>query len=131
MEGSGEYRMSSVRKLAVRIFRMMIKRSTGQIIKDPTSGLQGLNRKAFLFYSKFNNFVHNYPDANMIIQMLLNEFTMAEIPAVMHQRIAGTSMHSGLKPIIYMMKMFLTTSVVIVREKRRRYREREMRLSEM
>ena len=118
MENSGVYKMSSVRKIAIKLFRFMIRRSTKRSVQDPTSGLQGLNRKAFIFYSYYNNFVHDYPDANMIIQMLMNDYKIKEVPAIMHPRLTGQSMHSGLmKPFLYMLKMFMITSIVIIREK--------------
>ena len=41
----------------------------------------------------------------MIIQMQLLGFRIDEIPAVMHARSCGTSMHSGLKPVVYMFRM--------------------------
>ena len=53
----------------------------------------------------------------MIIQMLLNNFKVEEVPAVMHVREAGISMHSGLKPIMYLFKMMINTTIVILREK--------------
>ncbi len=47
MEGSAEYSVSATKKLAYGFFRWMIKISTGRKIADPTTGLQGLNRRAF------------------------------------------------------------------------------------
>ena len=64
------------------------------------SDLSGLNRRAFLYYSKYKHFDDKYPDANMIIQMQLLGFRIDEIPAVMHARSCGTSMHSGFKPVV-------------------------------
>ena len=40
-----------------------------------------------------------------------------EIPAVMHVRTAGVSMHSGLKPIVYMFRMTVSILAVWIREK--------------
>ena len=40
-----------------------------------------------------------------------------EIPAVMHVRTAGVSMHSGLKPIVYMFRMTVSILTVWIREK--------------
>ncbi len=77
-------------------------------ISDPTSGLQGLSRKITLYYSRYDHFDDRYPDANMIMQSILLGFNVVEIPAVMHTRAAGKSMHSGLKPIIYMIWMFFS-----------------------
>ena len=79
--------------------------------------LQGLSRRAFLYYSRYSQFDERYPDANMITQMLLLQFQVAEIPAVMHARTDGKSMHSGLKPVWYMLRMFLSVWIVVFRIK--------------
>lgn len=113
MEGSAKYEPGAVKKIAYAIFRGMIKMFTGKRISDPTSGLQVLNRKAFGFYSRYANFDDKYPDANMILQMLLLGCKIREIPAVMHYRNEGKSMHSGIvKPFIYMFRM--TYSILAV-----------------
>jgi hypothetical protein len=39
------------------------------------------------------------------MQMLLLGFRVTEIPAVMHPRTAGVSMHSGFEPILYMFRV--------------------------
>lgn len=108
VEGSTPFPVSMAKKFAFRLFRGMIKTATGQVVMDPTTGLQGLSRRAALFYSKFNHFDDRYPDANMIIQMILLGFRVKEVPAVMHVRATGESMHSGLKPIVYMIRMFFS-----------------------
>ena len=83
---------------------------TGCSLTDPTSGLQGLNRKAFAFYAEYNNFDLKYPDLNMIVQMLLLGFKIEEVPAVMHERTSGVSMHTGLLKVgKYMVLMMLST----------------------
>ena len=115
MEGSAPYRVSWVKELAYKLFRGMIRLGTGVRITDPTSGLQGLSRRAMLFYSQYDQFDDKYPDANIIMQMLLLGFRLKEIPAVMHNRGAGESMHSGLKPVIYMFRMFFSILSVYVR----------------
>ena len=117
MEGSSDFPVSVTKKLAYALFRQMIKMTTGRHICDPTTGLQGLSRKAFLYYSKYKHFDDKYPDANMIIQMLLLGFKVEEIPAVMHNRQTGVSMHSGLKPVIYMFRMVFSIIGVVFRVK--------------
>ena len=71
----------------------------------------------FVIYSKYDNFDDKYPDANMLMQMLLLGFRVREIPAVMHMRTEGVSMHSGLKPILYMFRMTFSVLAVWIREK--------------
>lgn len=117
MEGSTTFKVSWAKKIAFTWFRALIKMGTGKKIVDPTTGLQGLNWRTVLFYSKYNQFDDKYPDANMIMQMLLLGFQVREIPAVMHPRIEGESMHSGLKPFIYMFRMTFSIMAVWIREK--------------
>ncbi len=105
MEGSAPYHQTFMRLFAIRLFRGIIRIATGQRITDPTSCLQGFCPRVVLYYAKFSHFDDQYPDANMLMQMLLLGFRVKEYPAVMHQRLTGTSMHSGLKPIIYMLRM--------------------------
>ncbi len=109
--------VSLPKKMAYRLFRRAIKVTTGRYISDPTTGLQGLSRRAVLHYSKYRNFDDKYPDANMIIQMLLLGFNIEEIPAVMHSRLTGESMHSGFKPFFYMFRMSFSIFAVIYRIK--------------
>ena len=119
MEGSQSFKISWIKRISINLFSWLIKRTTGKRITDPTSGLQGLNRKAFTYYSVFGNFDYFYPDANMIIQMLLLGFRVEETTAVMHERTAGVSMHTGLlKQITYMLIMPLSILTVTARVKR-------------
>ncbi len=52
MEGSSPYRVSIVKRLAIGLFKCMIRMATGEWFTDPTSGLQGLNRRAVQFYAQ-------------------------------------------------------------------------------
>lgn len=117
MEGSTKYATSFVKKIAYKLFRAMIRMGTGCRFTDPTTGLQGLSRRAVLYYSKYSQFDDKYPDANMIMQMSLLGFRLVEVPAVMHTRTAGVSMHSGLKPFFYMFRMTISILAVWCRVK--------------
>lgn len=109
---SSPFPVSRLKKMVYAMFRFFIRIMTGNQISDPTTGLQGLSRKAFLYYSKYNHFDDKYPDANIITLMLLIKFRVVEVPAVMHARTEGKSMHSGLKPIWYMLRV--TYSMMII-----------------
>ena len=128
LKDSSPYKTSFLKEVAYSIFRTFIKMSTGRTIMDPTTGLQGLSWRAVLYYSKYGNFDERYPDANMITGMILKGYNVVEIPAVMHSREFGKSMHSGLKPIWYMCHMTLSLIAVVVRqhkEKRRMERQKK------
>lgn len=88
-EGSISFKVGIVKKFAFVLFRALIWMATRKKIMDPTTGLQGLSHRAFEFYSKYNHFDDKYPDANMIMQMLLLGFRVEEVPAVMYARKEG------------------------------------------
>ena len=117
---SADFPVSWPKKVAYVMFRFLIRLFTGEKLSDPTTGLQGLSRKAFLYYSKFNHFDDKYPDANMLILMLLIRFKVVEVPAVMHTRTAGVSMHSGLKPFWYMLRVMYSMLIIVFRVKCRK-----------
>lgn len=114
---SAPFPTSVPKKIVYKLFRRIIKSLTGKKIADPTTGLQGLSRKAFLYYSQYNHFDDQYPDANMLILMLLLGFNVVEIPAVMHPRTAGKSIHSGLKPFWYMFRVLYSILIILIQVK--------------
>ncbi len=118
LPGSQSFPISGIKRLAIRLFSAILYRVTGCRISDPTSGLQGLSRSAFLYYSQYNHFNARYPDANMILQMLLLGYNVMEVPSVMHARETGTSMHAGVsRPLFYMMVMTVSIFAVAWRER--------------
>ena len=115
LEGAAEFKVGIAKKSAIKLFRFLIKILGHTKITDPTTGLQGLSYRAFYYYSRYDHFDDRYPDANMLLQMLLLGFNITEIPAVMHVREQGISMHSGLKPFMYMIRMMYSIIAVWMR----------------
>jgi glycosyltransferase involved in cell wall biosynthesis len=125
MEGSTEFPVIFLKRVAFWWFRFLIRIITKRRIADPTTGLQGLSERAFAYYGERGHFDDRYPDANMVIQMLLLGFHIAEIPAVMHARKEGRSMHRGVQTFWYMCRMSFEIPAVVWRvrnEKRLRWR---------
>jgi len=111
------FKLGLSKGLAISFFRLIIKMTTGVKITDPTSGLQGLTKRAFSFYSRKGNFPSDYPDADILIQMLRNSYRIREIPVDIRERNGGKSMHSSLKPIYYCIKVLMSICVVLLRLK--------------
>lgn len=115
LASDSQMKVGIAKKVAIGFFNMAIQLVAHKKFTDPTSGLQGLSRRAFTAYSLYDNFDTNYPDANIITKMLLNGYWLKEVPAVMHSRTSGVSMHSGLrKNIEYMMTVTLNIVVVVM-----------------
>ena len=115
LEGSKSFPVSRLKKVTIAALRKIIHATTGKTIADPTTGLQGLSSRTLLYYSECSHFDDKYPDTNMLIQMLLLGYQVEEVPAVMHPRETGRSMHSGLKPVFYMAHMFFSICAVLLR----------------
>ena len=118
LEGGGSIPISRMKKAAIAAFRALIRLAAGKTVTDPTSGLQGLNSRVLLHYSAYACFDDKYPDANMLLQMLLLGCRVEEVPAVMHPRETGTSMHSGLvRQGLYMAHMFFSICATLLRRR--------------
>lgn len=115
LSGAKSFPISRLKKTAIHMFSALIRIATRQKITDPTSGLQGLSRRAVEFYAGYNRFDPRYADINMIMQMFYEGCRIVEIPAIMHPRESGVSMHDGWKPIWYMINMMLSTFTVMLK----------------
>lgn len=106
------YQHSFFRKVGTKLFQIIIKMLTGKKIYDPTSGLQVLKRKVFTPLSKIFAYPE-FPDANLLIELIYQGYSIEEISVQMKNREFGESMHGGIiKPIKYMLKMFYYILVV-------------------
>jgi len=108
------------RKIGTKLFAFIIKFICKKKIADPLSGFQCLNRKVIERYSKMGNYPE-FPDANLVIEMLLLGYKITEIPVKMRLREAGESMHGGIiKPIKYMINMLYTIVFIIIQNPRKK-----------
>jgi len=115
----GSYHMSMARKLGSWLFSKIARAYTGIMITDPTSGFQLMNRDAFSYLAEGDNYPLDYPDVNIIMALHKRNFRIVEAPVRMTENNTGKSMHDGMKPLIYMIKMFLAIIMVLMRGTRR------------
>jgi glycosyltransferase involved in cell wall biosynthesis len=113
----GTYRMSIFRKMGVWLFSRIAYLCTGTNFSDPTSGFQLLNRRIFSYLSEGDNYPLDYPDANMIIALHNMKFKLAEAPVTMKEK-QGKSMHQGVKPVYYVIRMLLAIVIVMLRKEK-------------
>jgi len=110
---SSHYRPPLARRIGMRFFRLLIRMFIHKTITDPTSGFQALNRNVIQFLVKNNLYPSDYPDADIIILLNNVGFRITEIPVVMYESTTGKSIHSGFKPLFYMVKMLLSIFSVL------------------
>lgn len=105
-----------IKLLILKFFRVLIYYITGNRVTDPTSGFQGLKHTVYETLASSNDFP-DYPDTNLIIELILKNHKLREIPVNMYNREHGKSIHSGIKPIIYVLQIMLSIVVVVLKHK--------------
>ncbi|MEG0825985.1 MAG: glycosyltransferase family 2 protein [Bacilli bacterium] len=120
-----DYHHPLFRKIGTFLFQKTIKILCHKNITDPTSGLQCFNKKVIKKYAAIGQYPE-YPDANLIIEMLYEGYKIEEIPVIMKESNTGKSMHSGIiKPIKYMVRIFYTITILFIRNIFRRGADHE------
>lgn len=109
------YHCPFFRRIGTKFFSILVRLLTKKRIADPLSGFQCIDKKTIDYYAGCGNYPE-YPDANLVIEMLLKGYTITEVPVKMRMRESGESMHSGvIKPIKYMITQFYTCIVIFVK----------------
>lgn len=109
------YRMGLARRIGSWLFARVAGLYTGYMFTDPTSGFQLLNRDAFTYLSSEEGYPLDYPDVNIIMLLHKRRFKVVECPVTMSKG-DGYSMHSGIRPLIYVIRMFLAILIVLLRK---------------
>jgi len=115
----GDYEVGISKKIGIWLFSLIGEIYTGLKITDPTSGFQLLKRSVFSYLAQGDNYPLDYPDVNIIMALHNMRFKVVEAPVAMVTSISGKSMHSGLKPIVYVIRMFLAILLIWARRKGR------------
>ena len=117
------YKCPMMRKIGTKVFEFLIRVFCGKKIADPLSGFQCLNKKVINEYANSDNYPE-YPDANLLMEMLYKGYKIHEVPVKMAKREYGESMHGGIiKPIKYMVHMFYAIIIIFFQNLRRRPHE--------
>lgn len=114
------YPCPKMRRIGTKIFEKIIKLFCKKRIADPLSGFQCLNKDVIKKYAQMGNYPE-FPDANLVVEMLMLGYKIEEVPVKMRLRENGESMHGGIiKPIKYMINMFYTILFIIIQNPRRK-----------
>ncbi|MGC9328789.1 MAG: hypothetical protein ACP5I1_14230, partial [Candidatus Hinthialibacter sp.] len=110
------YYGTPLRRMGIHLFRFVLLCLCFRRITDPTSGFMGFNRKTLHFLCG-KSFPFDYPDADMIMTFLKNDFRLHEIPVYMYPVSKRFSLHRGCRPIWYVIKVFISLFIAFIREK--------------
>jgi glycosyltransferase involved in cell wall biosynthesis len=105
-----------LRRLGHRLFSQVIRLLLRRRLTDPTSGYQALSRRAVKLFAS-GVFPCDYPDSDVIVMAQMAGLDIREVPVRMETRAGGKSMHDGLRPLYYGMKMFFSIFIVLLNVK--------------
>jgi glycosyltransferase involved in cell wall biosynthesis len=100
-----DYEISTTRRIGLWFLRKLTAMILHRPMTDPTSGFQALSSRLVRFYAAWDGFPVDFPDADVLVWISRCGFRVGEVPVVMHMRKGGRSMHDGLRPILYALRM--------------------------
>ncbi len=112
----GPYRMPIARRIGSWLFSQIARAYTGRSFTDPTSGFQFLKRRAFSYLASSVHYPLDYPDVNIIILLHKRGFKVVEAPVRMFESPDRDSMHRGLSPVVYVLRMFLAITLILIKK---------------
>ncbi|MCX6135456.1 MAG: glycosyltransferase family 2 protein [Ignavibacteriales bacterium] len=98
------------------LFAKLLSALIRERLTDPTSGYRALKATVLQFCVQ-DTYGFDYPDADFLLTLHRAGFKMEEIPIEVAPRSGGMSQHSGLAPIYYMIKMFLSIFIILLRKR--------------
>jgi glycosyltransferase involved in cell wall biosynthesis len=114
LSSSSRSDLSLAKRFARRILQFMLLIAGHRVFSDPTSGFQCLGMRALKLYCSAD-FPEDYPDADVLLMTHYEGLTIRHVPVRMAPRNGGRSIHSGLKPLYYGLKMALSILLVSLR----------------
>jgi glycosyltransferase involved in cell wall biosynthesis len=113
--GGNTYRTSITKRIGMFVFGKLASLFCQEIISDPTSGFQAVKGKVVALIAS-DYYPPDYPDADFLIMLTRCGFKIREIPVKMHQSKIDKSMHDGTQSVYYVLKMFLSIFVTLLRK---------------
>jgi glycosyltransferase involved in cell wall biosynthesis len=111
------FQSSTLRRVGIRYFSLLINLLIQQKVTDPTSGFRACNAKVIDLFSRF--YPADYPEPESIVFIKRNGYRIVEVPVVMQERLGGTSSIKSFRTLYYMIKV----SLAILIDKMRRNAE--------
>lgn len=103
----------SMRRLGNGLMSQMVYLLTRMQVRDVTSGFQVMNLKTLDFLA--DEYPVDFPDADIILLLLVHRFRIQEVPVMIRPRSAGVSMHGIGSAFVYPFKILLSMIAILLR----------------
>jgi len=115
LQGRNSY-VPFVRGIGNAFFGKIVSLLIREKLTDATSGYRALKLTALQFCVQ-DVYAFDYPDADFLLTLHRAGYKMVEIPITVLPRTGGNSQHNGFKPVYYIIKMFLSIFIILLRNK--------------
>ncbi len=109
------FQSTLARRMGINYFHHLNKWLVGVSIKDSTSGMRMLNRKALEIVSEY--YPDEYPEPEAIVLYAVNNLNIGEFPVQMNERQGGVSSINTAGSVYYMFKVTLAIFFTYLRLK--------------
>ena len=111
----GQKKPFTMRMLGSNLIETAIRITTGEDIKDPTSGMRMFSRKMIEEFAKGLNYG---PEPDTVSYLIKQGARIAEVPVIMDERLLGASYLTPVNASRYMAKMLI--SILLIQNFRKR-----------
>lgn len=105
------YQSTSLRRLGIRYFTMLIRLMTGHTVTDPTSGFRMTGKELIGEFAK--DYPQDYPEPESVVRILRKGKKAVEVPVIMRRRSGGISSIHLTASVYYMIKV--TIAIILER----------------
>lgn len=117
-KSESKFQSTFMRRLGANVISACIKIFTRKKITDPTSGFRAASKKVIEEFAR--EYPKEYPEPESTVSLLVNGYTVKEIPVSMNERVGGTSSIRLWKTVDYMAKVVLAIIIDSISFRRRR-----------
>lgn len=101
--GTGGDRSTGARRAGMGWLSFLIRLRCGRRFSDPTSGLRAFGPAPLAWLA--DAYPEDYPEPQVLAPLVRRGFRVEDVPVSMQARRGGRSSISGLKPLLYMVKV--------------------------
>ncbi|HWD02287.1 MAG TPA: glycosyltransferase family 2 protein [Amycolatopsis sp.] len=115
--GKGSYRAVGPRKYAMVVLSFVFSRLAGYKLTDVTSGFKAMGPRAIRLFAAYYPAEYLGDTVESLVMAIRAKLSIAEVPVVMRERVAGTPSHSPVKSAIYLSRAGLALLLALVRRR--------------
>jgi glycosyltransferase involved in cell wall biosynthesis len=103
LPGLKGFKSSKARRCGIKIISNIIKTLTHKKVYDPTSGFRAVDKNIIKIFA--DDYPTEYPEPVSEVSILKQNFSVQEVPVVMHDRVGGKSSIHAWKNVYYMINV--------------------------